>query len=327
MIKTDPGAEKEYQRLKSLADLALQQQPNPIDTIISEGHLANDPKKIITQKALADLPKIYALAYSYRISNQKIYLKKSMEYILAWAGTNHGTGNPINDSKLDPLLEAYDLIKDEFRTNENGIVTAWLTRLAAAEISNPRFRSAKKSVYNNWNSHRIKVVANIAYILNNKAYQAFADTSIKTQILKNLYADGSGMDFEDRDALHYHIYTLEPLLKTAILIKRATGVDYFNYLSPSGSSVQKSVGFLIPFVTGEKKHQEFLNSKTPFDKKRAENKEPGYAIGHDFDPETAIEVLSYAAYFQPGYHSVVKKLMTASGTYPNWQLVLNGVRK
>ena len=135
------------------------------------------------------------------------------------------------------------------------------------------------------------------------------------------------MDFEDRDALHYHIYTLEPLLKTAILIKRATGVDYFTYASPAGSSIQKSIEFLIPFVTGEKKHREFVNSKTPFDKKRAENKEPGYITGRDFDPETAVEVLSYAAYFQPGYNSMVKKLMAVSGTYPNWQLMLNVVRK
>jgi len=326
LIKTDQSAEKNYQSLKSLASISLQQQPNPIDTIISEGHLANDPKKIITQKALADLPKIYALAYTYRISNQKIYLKKCIEYIIAWARTNHGVGNPINDTKLDPLLEAYDLIKDEFATNEKEIVTGWLTQLADAEISHPRFKSAKRSVYNNWNSHRIKVVANIAYVLNNKEHQAFADTSIKTQILKNLYADGSGIDFEDRDALHYHIYTLEPLLKTAILIKRATGVNYFAYISPSGSSIQKSVEFLIPFATGEKKHQEFVNSKTPFDKKRAENKEPGYAIGNNFDPETAIEVLSYAAYFQPDYSSIVKKLMAATDNYVNWQLVLNRVR-
>ena len=31
------------------------------------------------------------------------------------------------DSKLDPLLEAYDLIKDEFTTDEKEIVTIWLT--------------------------------------------------------------------------------------------------------------------------------------------------------------------------------------------------------
>ncbi|MGY0036521.1 hypothetical protein [Pedobacter sp. NJ-S-72] len=144
LIKTDQSAEKNYQSLKSLADISLQQEPNPIDTIISEGHLANDPKKIITQKALADLPKIYALAYTYRISNQKIYLKKSIQYIIAWARTNHGLGNPINDSKLDPLLEAYDLIKEEFTTNEKEIVTAWLIQLADAEISNPRFQIRKE---------------------------------------------------------------------------------------------------------------------------------------------------------------------------------------
>jgi hypothetical protein len=35
----------------TLANAALQQDPNPIDTIISEGHLVTDPKKIRTQKS------------------------------------------------------------------------------------------------------------------------------------------------------------------------------------------------------------------------------------------------------------------------------------
>ncbi len=180
-------------------------------------------------------------------------------------------------------------------------------------------------MYNNWNSHRIKVVGLIAYTLNNKAYQQFTDTSIKKQILENLYANGSGFDFEERDALHYHIYTLEPLLKIATVIKRTTGVDYYIYTSATGSSIQKSMAFLAPFATGEQVHHEFVNSKVAFDKRRADNKEPGYTIGADFKPETAVGVLSSAAYFEPRYMIIVKKLLNTSNRYPDWQSVLNAV--
>jgi hypothetical protein len=326
LIDTSQSVKRAYKALENLAGAALKQQPNPVDTIISEGHLASDPKKIKTQKALADIDKIHALAYTYSISHKPDYFKKCVAYIMAWAKVNHGTGNPINDTKLDPLFEGYDLIKEEMTASERNTVDIWLDQVARAEIESPRFRSGKKSVYNNWNSHRIKIVGNIAYLLKDKNYQLFADTSLKSQILKNLYANGSGMDFEERDALHYHIYTLEPLLKIATVAKRATGTDYFTYVSPSGSSIQKSVEFLVPFVTGRKVHHEFVHSKVPFDRQRAENKEPGYIIGANFKPKTAAEVLSYAAYFDPGYTAIVKSLLNPQDIYSEWQSVLNIVR-
>ena len=326
LIKTQPAVKAIYLTLEASAMVAITEAPNPIDTIISEGHLSTDPKKIKTVKSLADMNKIYALAFTYCITKNPVYKLKCIEFLIAWASVNHSAGNPINDTKLDPLLEAYDLIKNEMTAGDNEKMSVWLHEIADAEIRNTRFASGRKSVDNNWNSHRIKVVGNIAYLLNDKSYQQFTDTSIQKQILKNLYPDGSGMDFEERDALHYHLYTLEPLLKIATVIKRATSKDYFAYESSSGSSVEKSVAFLLPYVKGEKVHHEFTNSKTAFDRQRAENKEPGYTIGADFIPETAVEALSYAAYFVPDYGELVKVLKHTQSPYTNWPSVLNAVR-
>ncbi|MEO7530016.1 MAG: alginate lyase family protein, partial [Sediminibacterium sp.] len=126
LITVDNDAKNIYLALEASANKALTQLPNPIDTIISEGHLVTDPKKIRTQKSLADLNKIYSLAFAYKITSKKEYLTKCIEYILAWANTNHGVGNPINDTKLDPVMEAYDLIKDEMPLSDRKIVNAWL---------------------------------------------------------------------------------------------------------------------------------------------------------------------------------------------------------
>lgn len=326
-IKQDSTAENLFRQLKDKADAALSESPRPVDTIISEGHLATDPKKINTIKSLADMQKIYALAIAYQITKKKKYRNKSIEFLLAWAKTNHGVGNPINDTKLDAVWESYDLLKNEISQADKTIIEQWMQQVADAEINVFFAKKSNKSTYNNWNSHRIKVVGLIAYTLNNVAYKTFTDSSLRIQIQKNLYADGSGMDFKDRDALHYHIYTLEPLLKIATVIKRATGKDYFIYQSPSGSSIQRSVAFLAPYATGEKIHHEFVNSKVSFDKKRADNKEPGYTIGANFKPEAATEVLSYAAWFDAGYNTIVQKLTQNNTPYPNWELLLNAVRK
>jgi hypothetical protein len=65
---------------------------------------------------------------------------------------------------------------------------------------------------------------------------------------------------------------LKPLLKIVMVIKWVTGINYFDYLSLSGCSIQKSVTFLMPFATGEKAHPEFVNSKVLFDRQRAKKK-------------------------------------------------------
>ncbi|MEI6585972.1 MAG: alginate lyase family protein [Sediminibacterium sp.] len=327
LVNTEKNVKQLYLKMERLANTALTEVPNPIDTIVSEGHLASDPKKIRTVKSLADLHKIYALAISYTITNKEIYKAKCIEYLMAWATVNKGMGNPINDTKLDPIFEAYDLLKDQIEPSSKASIETWMHQVADAEIASPRYKSVNsKTLFNNWNSHRIKVVGSIAYLLNNKAYKTFTDSSLKKQILKNLNADGSGMDLEERDALHYHVYTLEPLLVIATIIKRATGVDYFNFRSTSGSSIKNSVDFLLPFVTGQKTHQEYVNSTVAFDKQRAANKEPGFTIGANFQPIAAVEVISTAAYFSESYLKYVQDLLNTKSIYPNWPAILNAVR-
>jgi hypothetical protein len=133
--------------------------------------------------------------------------------------------------------------------------------------------------------------------------------------------------FGERDALHYHIYTLEPLITLATVLKRATGKDFYHYSSPSGASVSKSIAFLIPFVNGEKLHPEFVNSKVAFDKKRADNKEAGYQIGAPFKKMTGVPVLIKASYFDASSRSAVRSVLNSSVTYPTWQSVINAVRR
>ena len=322
IIQTEPSAQKAFSLLENQAKIALKQKPLPIDTIVSEGHLASDPKKIKTIKSLADLAKIYALAYTYKITDNKDYLQKCLEYIKAWAKVNQAIANPINNTKLDPIFEAYDLIKEEVNATDKEVIEKWFKQIAVVEIAERRRAIRKKSAYNNWNSHKIKIVANIAYLLNDNQYMLFVDTSLKKQIAMNLYADGSGADFKERDALHYHYYTLEPLLLTATIIKRATGFNYYTYLSDSGSSIQKSVAFLAPYATGEKTHAEFVNSKVAFDRKRAQNNEADYIIGSNFNPKKAMDTFIFASYFNPEYLTIVNKLAGNTAKYANWQSVI-----
>ncbi|WP_316826424.1 alginate lyase family protein [Pedobacter miscanthi] len=322
-VKNDEESKKLYQGFEKSALKYLNEQPNPIDTIRTEGLLKGNPKKVKTQQALADMNKIFALALQYRMTTEQKYLNKCVEFLSAWAKTNKANGDPIDDTNLDPAVEAYDLIKADIPATDKKQIEQWLNETAWAEINSKRMKPGKGTAVNNWNAHRLKVVGEIGYALNNQELIKWTIDNLKSHININLYADGTSLDFKERDAMHYHIYDLEPMLKLAIMIDRAGGANYYTYESPKGSSVKKSVEWLIPYINGEKQHEEYVNTKVKFDRDRAKNNEPGFAPGSMFKPGLALPVLRLSVYFDPSQADLLKKV---SGDSNNWQRVLEELK-
>ncbi len=197
--------------------------------------------------------------------------------------------------------------------------------MADAEMANAK--KGRSTSMNNWHSHRLKVVGQIGFILANKSYTDYAVNGLKEQIGQNLNADGTSWDFLERDALHYHAYDLEPMLTLSIIIKRATGENLFTYVSAKSTSIQKSVDWFLPYVKGEKVHEEYVNSKVAFDRERAKNNEKGFEIGSPFDVKQGLYTLSLASYFDPSYLNDIKVVIKSKGDYSNWQSVINGVMR
>ncbi|MXV50158.1 hypothetical protein GS399_04185 [Pedobacter sp. HMF7647] len=326
-IKSKAPVKALYQEFYATAADALMQAPNPIEKVRSQGLLQGDPIKTASLKAVEDMSKIYALALVSRVSGEKKFRKKAEEYLTAWAGLNQATGDPIDETKLEDAVTGYDLIRAELTTDQQAKIDNWLIKIADSEVNSVSAEPGKSTAKNNWNSHRIKMIALISRVVHSSNYDVYIKEELEKQLAVNLNADGSSFDFYERDALHYHIYTLEPLLKAIIALNRSNNSNYFDFISTSGSSVKKSVDFLVPFVTGEKRHQEFLNSKVAFDKARANNKEKDYQPGADFVPSKGIVVLSLASYFDETYLRPIYKASIKGEAYLDWQLVLNHVRK
>jgi hypothetical protein len=310
-----------------MADQSLTEDPHPIDTIRTEGLLQGDPKKTATQQALRDMPRIYALALMCRMGKGQPYLTQLTRYLMAWATTNHSRGDPIDDTNLDPVIEAYDMVKEMLSPADHTTIRNWLKATADMELSAPFNRPGRATSYNNWHSHRLKIVGEIAFAIGDTALQGYTVRGIRDQIARNLNADGSSSDFVARDALHYHVYDLEPLLTLAIVLQRATGVNYFTYVSPTGTSIKKSVDWLLPYLTGEKTHGEFVNSTVEFDRQRAKNGEAAYKAGTLFDPKNGIPTLLLASYFDtdPVLMPLARKLSGSEDRYPGWHAVVNAL--
>lgn len=306
---------KEYDTFEQSTANFLSDQPNAIDTIRTEGLLKGNPKKIKTAAALADIYKMYATALLYRLNSDKKYLNKSIEFLNAWAKINQPNGDPIDDTNLERAVEAYDLIKQEIPNQGKRLIIDWLRNTANAEINSKRMKPGRTTAINNWNAHRLKIVGLIGYAINDRELISWTIDHLKKHIEINLYPDGTSFDFKERDAMHYHIYDLEPMLKLAIAIDRAKGEDFYHYQSTTGSSIQKSVEWMIPYVKGEKQHEEYVNTKVKFDRDRAKNGEAGFAAGSFFKPSMALPVFKYSSYFDPAQQN----LLTLMEYKPNWQ--------
>ena len=272
-----------------------------------------------------------ALAWASVVTGKAEYASKAREYLLAWARTNQPEGNPINETKLEPLFVADDLVGSGFTPDDRKTVDDYLRAIAAAEERSGA--QGKATSHNNWHSHRIKIVGLIGYVLHDAPLIAWASDAYHRQIATNLKPDGSSFDFHERDALHYHLYDIEPLLALAEAAKQNDGADWFHEKSSEGTSLAQSVAWVIPFATGEKTHGEFVHSRVAFDRKRAQAGEAGYAAGTPFDPRTARAVFEAATAWEPDtYRPLALRLLAPPDKTPalrfgSWRMVVQEARR
>ncbi len=347
LVASDPEAKKLFQKLLREADASVSAKGNPIRRIGTAGKLAGDPLKIHSRASLEDMKKLNALGYLYAVTGppslgptarpelgprrseaktgKAEYGAAARRIILHWAKVNQPTGVPIDETKLEPLLTTYDLTRSTFSQPERKNVEDWLRAMARLELQSAHTNSVTSS--NNWQSHRLKMVGLIGFLLEDKPLIQQAVDGFKRQIEENLAPDGSSFDFHQRDALRYHCYDLEPLLTLAVAAGQ-NGIDLYHYEAPNGASLPKAVAFLAPFCDGTRTHAEWVHSKVKFDRQRAEAGEKGFEVGAAFDPREARGVFERAAFFDEQYRPLVLRLYSnGAAEYPGWQSVLNQVRK
>jgi len=323
LVADDAEAGRLYTKIKATADAALAEQGSPIETIRTASTLESDPDKVKSRASLRDMKSLSALGYAYAVSSRQAYADTAKRIILSWARANQPTGLPIDETKLEPLEVAYALTQSRFSESERDCVGKWLRNLAAREIQTGQKKAA--TTMNNWQSHRLKNVGLIGFLLSDPALIDYATRGYKRQIEANLEPDGSSFDFHERDALHYHCYDLEPLLTLAIVARR-NGVKLYEYEAPNGASLPKAVAFLAPYCRGEKEHLEWVHSRVVFDRKRADAGESKFIPGTAFDPRDGRKTFELASYFTDEYRPMVVKLSArVASKYPTWQLVINAV--
>ncbi len=270
----------------------------------TEGTLQHQGIRDESEEAERDFPIARNLALAGRLTGDERYTKAAAKIVSAWLSTYHPDFNPIDETIFDELLVAYDLLEPDAKAPLVGPMQLFLRTLANGYFD--RMETLRGgTATNNWQSHRIKLVTMAAFELADpnlirKARQAYAK-----QLEANLRPDGTNIDFEERDALHYVTYDLEPL-EMAALVAKQHGEDWYHMTAPNGATVGKTIDWLVPYAEGTKTHEEFVHSKVKFDYARRDAGQPGFS--GPFDPQNARETIALAARLDRKYAPLARKM-------------------
>ncbi|MET0180762.1 MAG: alginate lyase family protein, partial [Novosphingobium sp.] len=284
----------------------------PLKGILREGLLPAQMDQAANDAAYRDLAAMADLAMAWRLTQERRYLVKAGALLANWADTYPLTLNPIDETALHGVIVAYDLTEADLPQATRGRVDTFLWRLATRYLEGMETGKVERpqTLTNNWQSHRVKLATLAAFQLGDPALIARARTAFEKQIAANLKPDGPAMDFAMRDALHYVVFSVEPLLIAALAAKQ-NGQDWYTFRTPQGAGLPRTLDWLAEFARGEKSHIEYANSVVPFDRQRRDAGVAGFA-NEPWKPAEAAQVFALATVFDPRFAPVRDRLGSAN---------------
>ena len=189
------------------------------------GLLKGEGGRETSQQAQEDWRQARLQALAWRLSDNTVHFDSARQLLLAWSGTYQPSFSPVDETELASLLMGFDLVQERLNGVEREQVQAFCRTLAHGYLSDPVKVGGPSTARNNWHSHRIKIGTAAAYVTGDALLVARAKERFLAHVPRNIGAGGVPFDFEQRDALHYATYSLEPLLTTA-LMAQAHGDDW-----------------------------------------------------------------------------------------------------
>jgi hypothetical protein len=284
--------------------------PQAMPSIVTEHTMPHQGNRDQIDAAKKDLPTMLDAAIAWYGGAGNQYFEMANRYLVAWIGTYRPDYNPVDEADFDQLIGTYAIIREKMDPGAQAKVASalrdWATGYISEMAQHPEAREGHTDVWNNnWQSHRVKLVTMISVALRDQGMFEQAKQLFWMHLQVNMKPDGSVIDFYQRDAIYYVGYDLLPLLEAA-LAARSMGEDWYHSAAPNGASLEKGVKWLAPYASGEKTHEEFVNSKVPFDAQRRVAGVEG--MSGLYDPTKASKVMWLASQFDPQFRSIAASL-------------------
>jgi hypothetical protein len=297
---------------------ALGRPPGAIPKLHTEGTLPGHGIRDISLAAKRDQPIVLDLAIAWRLTGERAFLDQAGAYLDAWASIYQLSFNPIDETGFDTLIMAYDLTAADLPPAMRERIDGFWWRMASGYLD--AMDTGPGHGNTNWQSHRVKLAAMAAFQTGDPVLIARARTAYQKQVAANLHPDGSTFDFDERDALHYVTYDLDPLMMAALAAKQH-GQDWYSWATPGGASLPHSLDWLAPFAAGTQTHIEFANSKIEFDRQRAAAGQAEYAP-HAWDRSNAVDSYGIASLIDPRFAPLAASVAAETKHRPSDWIVL-----
>ncbi|WP_263772698.1 alginate lyase family protein [Propionivibrio soli] len=253
-------------QLRRAANGAMNKPPDPLPVVHVEGVLPTTAEYRRANESKRDWTRISELAAAFAATNERRYAERAGQYLTAWLDTYRISGNPIDETGLSEWLLADHLIGPTLEAGLRARLRNFACTMSQRYLQ-PQPANRKTST-NNWQSHRVKLAVMGALVCGDNERIAVAMAAFKEQITRNLRPNGESIDFDERDAIHYVVYSIEPLLEAALFAQH-DGQALFGVAGPEGQSLTRTLAWLEPYARGEKTHEEFAHSTVRFDAERA----------------------------------------------------------
>jgi hypothetical protein len=263
-------------RIWQVAQQSLGLVVQPIERFELAGTLNGHPGHVRSDLAKRPFGAIFALAVASQTAAEPLRsgsLRTAAAALLAWARVYPPSGNPIDEWFFLPLLQAADLIAADLGAADQRILLDWVGEFA---VAGDRFYQRKadrdSSRANNWMARRLLIRAVAATVAGLPSLRAELPAQLAEFAARNYVAgqpDGCTYDFVHRDALHYHIAAVQPLVEILLcapdLVRAAVR-----------AAVLSGLDFVRPYFLGQAQHIEFAATTIPFDLARRDDGNPTF---------------------------------------------------
>lgn len=301
--------------LAELRRLALEGQGRErFEVIRREAQAPGSEACVDPKSAMPLFARLRAQGYVYLVTGDLTYARAVQSKLLECVGdleTNDRT--PVALTRLEDLIEAYGCVRTTIESDARRQIDRWFLGIAnelnkwlAATRADPKLEH-RQSI--NWNAHRIKIIGLIGWALHEDKLVEQAAAEGRTYINDNILADGSSLDFIDRDALQYHVFGLRQMVVLSVFMQ-SRGVNLASYSGSDGAGIVNGLAFIEPYCTGAKIHIEFRNTKVAGDRKRqyASYEKP-------WDPRNGAYVMALGSLIKPEFGSFCVNDPTAYWDY------------
>jgi hypothetical protein len=252
----------------------------PIERFELAGTLNGHPGHVRSDDAKKDFPAIFALAVTGFRGPERLREPSratAAAALNAWAQIYRPTGNPIDEWFFMPLFQAADLVAGSLPAGERATLLGWVRAFALCGDAFYAGRAPRNpSRINNWMARRL-LIRSVASAVAGDAAARAAMPGMLREFTEGNYVpgpsgdrDGRTFDFIQRDALHYHMAAVQPLVEMTL---------YAPGLVDAGTraAVVSGLEFVRPFFLGERQHVEFARTTIAFDRERRDDGNPVFA--------------------------------------------------